>query len=64
MGGSSKWSRDDMIAQLNDPSIIYTTKPENVMKYASFMNQIGSLKNNPKSIDELFFPGSDVANGN
>jgi NitT/TauT family transport system substrate-binding protein len=49
---------------LNDPSIKYTTKPENVMKYATFMNQIGSLKNNPKSIDELFFAGSDVAGGN
>lgn len=64
MGGSSKWSRDDMIGLLNDPSIKYTTKPENVMKYAAFMNQIGSLKNNPKSIDELFFAGADVAGGN
>jgi len=34
------------------------------MKYATFMNQIGSLKNNPKSIDELFFAGNDIAGGN
>ena len=32
---------------LNDPKIYYTTKPENVMKYATFMHEIGSLKNEP-----------------
>jgi len=64
MGGSSKWSKADMVELLNDPSIKYTTKPENVMKYATFMNQIGSIKNAPKSLDELFFVGADVAGGN
>ena len=64
MGGSSKWSKADMVELLNDPSIKYTTKPENVMKYATFMHQIGSMKNAPKSIDELFFAGADVSGGN
>lgn len=64
MGGSSKWSKADMVELLNDPSIKYTTKPENVMKYATFMHQIGSVKNAPKSIDELFFVGADVSGGN
>lgn len=62
MGGSGNVK--DMVEILNDPSTKYTTKPENVMKYALFMNDIGSLKNRPKSLDELFFAGSDVSSGN
>ena len=34
------------------------------MKYANFMNDIGSLKHRPKSITELFFDGSDITSGN
>ncbi len=64
MGGSSAGSEEDMIAILNDPTTKYTLKPENVMKYATFMNSIGSLKNKPTTIDELFFKGSDLSGGN
>lgn len=64
MGGTAAGSSEDMMAILNDPSTKYTIKPENVMKYATFMNSIGSLKNKPASIDELFFKGTDVAGGN
>jgi NitT/TauT family transport system substrate-binding protein len=63
MGGPGKWSMNDMVTMLNDPTIKYTTTPENVMKYALFMHDIGSLKNRPASIRELFFPGVDVQNG-
>ena len=64
MGGGSKWSKEDMIAILNDPKTVYTTKPENVMKYANFMYEIGSMKNKPKDVAELFVPGTDVSGGN
>jgi NitT/TauT family transport system substrate-binding protein len=64
MGGPGKWSLSDMVAMLNDPSIKYTTTPENVMKYALFMHDIGSLKTRPASIRELFFAGIDLQNGN
>jgi NitT/TauT family transport system substrate-binding protein len=64
MGGASAGSAEDMIAILNDPTTKYTLKPENVMKYATFMNSIGSLKNKPNTIDELFFTGSDISGGN
>ena len=64
MGGPGKWSLNEMVAMLNDPSIKYTTTPENVMKYAVFMHEIGSIKNRPTSIPELFFPGVDLQNGN
>jgi NitT/TauT family transport system substrate-binding protein len=64
MGGSGKWSLNEMVAMLNDPSIKYTTTPENVMKYAYFMHDIGSMKNRPASIRELFFPGVELGTGN
>ena len=64
MGGASAGSAEDMIAILNDPTTKYTLKPENVMKYATFMNSIGSLKNKPATIDELFFKGTDISGGN
>jgi len=39
-------------------------KPENVLKYAAFMNGIGSLKNKPTSISDLFFDTTEIAGGN
>ena len=63
MGGSSKWALNDMVAMLNDTAIKYTTTPENVMKYANFMHDIGSLKNRPGSVRELFFEGVNLSAG-
>jgi NitT/TauT family transport system substrate-binding protein len=63
MGGGAG-SASDMLAILNDPSTKYTLQPENVMKYALFMHEIGSLKNRPASIGDLFFSGADVSAGN
>ncbi len=41
---------------LNDPETIFTTTPQNVLKYVTFMNKIGSIKATPESWKELFFP--------
>lgn len=62
MGGSG--AVDEMVDILNDPALKYTTKPENVMKYARFMNDIQSLKHRPESLEELFFPGPAISAGN
>ncbi|HWL27779.1 MAG TPA: ABC transporter substrate-binding protein [Burkholderiaceae bacterium] len=62
MGGSG--SVDEMVEILNDPSVKYTTKPENVMKYAAFMNDIKSIKHRPEKLEELFFPGPAISSGN
>lgn len=43
-------------AMLNDPKIVYTTTPQNVMKYVDFMLKIGSIKSRPGSWKDLFFP--------
>lgn len=64
MGGGKTFSVDDMVAILDDPATKYTTTPENVMKYANFMNDIGSLKNRPADIRDLFFDYGDIAAGN
>jgi NitT/TauT family transport system substrate-binding protein len=62
MGGRG-WDLNELVSILEDPSTKYTTIPENVMKYASFMHEIGTLKNKPLSITELFFDGADVSAG-
>jgi NitT/TauT family transport system substrate-binding protein len=41
---------------LNDPENVFTTTPQNVMKYAEFMHKVGSIKEKPASWSELFFP--------
>jgi NitT/TauT family transport system substrate-binding protein len=48
-------SRNDIVEVLNDPHVKFTTTPENVMKYAEFMNDSGSIKNRPGSWKDLFF---------
>lgn len=41
---------------LNDPENVFTTTPQNVMKYAEFMHKVGSIKEMPASWKDLFFP--------
>jgi NitT/TauT family transport system substrate-binding protein len=45
----------DILAMLNDPNIVYTTTPQNVMKYVNFMLKAGSIKVRPESWKDLFF---------
>jgi NitT/TauT family transport system substrate-binding protein len=54
---------DEMVTVLRDPAIRFTTRPENVMKYAEFMHSIGSIKARPSAWTELFFPEIHSANG-
>ena len=63
MGGKG-WTVDELAAMLDEPTTKYTTQPENVMKYATFMHEIGSLKNQPASIKDLFFSAAEISAGN
>ena len=47
---------ETILGLLNDPEIVYTTTPNNVMKYVDFMYKIGSIKVKPDSWKDLFFP--------
>ena len=58
-----KSSVDSILKMLNDPEIVYTTTPQNVMKYVDFMNKIGSIKAKPDSWKDLFFPNIHHAPG-
>jgi NitT/TauT family transport system substrate-binding protein len=51
-----KTSQDDMMRMLNDPDTHFTVAPEGVMKYAEFMHRVGTLRAEPASWKDLFFP--------
>lgn len=50
-----KDSVEDIERMLNDPQTVFTTTPQNVMKYADFMYKIGAIKVRPESWRDLFF---------
>ncbi len=58
-----KDSLASILALLNDPAIVYTTTPQNVMKYANFMAKTGAIKTAPASWKELFFPNAQTLPG-
>jgi NitT/TauT family transport system substrate-binding protein len=51
-----KDSADNIFKMLNDPNVVYTTTPQNVMKYVDFMQKIGAIKVKPETWKDLFFP--------
>lgn len=48
---------------LSNPQVQYTMVPQNTMKYADFMNKVGSIKKKPASWKDLFFPDIQNASG-
>jgi NitT/TauT family transport system substrate-binding protein len=65
LGATSEdgFSRDELITLLKDPAMKFTTTPENIMKYADFMQSVGSIKKRPDSWKDLFFPEAQTAPG-
>jgi len=57
------YSVAELVEVLRDPDIRFTTTPENIEKYAEFMNDIGSIENRPDSWRDLFFPEIHAAPG-
>jgi NitT/TauT family transport system substrate-binding protein len=52
----TKNSVDDILAIINDKDYAFTLQPQKVFATAQFMAKIGSIKQAPASIDDLFFP--------
>jgi NitT/TauT family transport system substrate-binding protein len=50
------FSPEELAEVVKDPSVKFTTSPENIMKYAEFMHSIGSIKTRPASWTDMFFP--------
>jgi NitT/TauT family transport system substrate-binding protein len=48
-------SVDDIVQIISDKDYAYTLRPQKVLKTAQFMAKIGTLKQSPVSIDDLFF---------
>lgn len=53
--GGAGFSPDELVEVLEDPDIEFTTTPANMMKYARFMHDIGSIGHMPESWRDLFF---------
>lgn len=51
-----KSPESEILAMLNDPAIEFTLVPQRLMKITSFMHQVGSIKVQPSSWKDLFFP--------
>jgi len=51
-----KDSVDNILKMMNDPDIVYTTTPQNIMKFAEFMAKTGAIKAKPESWRDFFFP--------
>jgi NitT/TauT family transport system substrate-binding protein len=58
-----KDSVDNILRMLDDPQIVYTTTPQNVMKYVDFMYKTGTIKVKPDSWRDLFFPNAHGSSG-
>jgi NitT/TauT family transport system substrate-binding protein len=54
---------DDIARMLDDPQVVFTTTPQNVMKYADFMYKTGAIKVKPDSWRDLFFPNVYALSG-
>jgi len=54
----------EIVDVLRDPAIAFTTTPQNTLKYAAFMHEIGSIEHLPASWRDLFFPEIHDAPGN
>jgi NitT/TauT family transport system substrate-binding protein len=59
----SSLSPASVAAMLRDPENVFTTTPQNIMKYAAFMHRTGAIANMPADWRELFFPEIHGAQG-
>ena len=57
---TGEWLYDKI---LTNPQVQYTLVPQNTMKYADFMNKVGTTKKKPASWKDLFFPEIHTAAG-
>jgi NitT/TauT family transport system substrate-binding protein len=54
--GGGKESVDQILKMMNDPQVEYTLAPQRLLPYAQFMYKVGTIKNEPASWKDMFFP--------
>jgi len=52
----TKESLDDLIKEIRQPALAYTTTPQNITKFSDFMYKTGTIKTKPAGWKDLFFP--------
>ena len=50
-----KLTVDELVALLNEPNMVFSPAPQNLLKAAQFFNRNGIIKQNPTSWKEFFF---------
>jgi len=63
LANDRKNSVDDILAMISDKDYAFTLQPQKVLKTAEFMAKIGSIKQAPQLIGDLFFPEMLPAGG-
>jgi NitT/TauT family transport system substrate-binding protein len=53
---SAKIAKPEVLAMLQDGTMLYSVAPTGIMKFATFMAMTGELKSKPKSWEDVFFP--------
>ncbi len=53
---NSKLDLDTVEKLIAHPEIIYSTTPQNILKYTDFMARVGTIRNKPERWQDLFFP--------
>ncbi len=56
MSGDRRSTAADILAIIGDKDYAYTLRPAKVLRTAQFMARIGSIRQAPASLDEMFFP--------
>jgi NitT/TauT family transport system substrate-binding protein len=56
LANDTKSSLDGIFAIISDKDYAYTLKPQKVLKTAQFMHKVGTIKQAPKAVEDLFFP--------
>jgi ABC-type nitrate/sulfonate/bicarbonate transport system substrate-binding protein len=59
----SKLAIDFVEKIIRDPENVFTTTPQNVMKYATFLRKVGTIDAAPEKWSDLFFPEIHAASG-
>jgi NitT/TauT family transport system substrate-binding protein len=52
----TKESLDDLIKEISQPSLAYTTTPLRITQFSDFMHKTGTIKTKPGSWKDIFFP--------
>ena len=54
---------DDLVAQLNDPGFEFTSRPQRIAHFTTFLNRIGTMKANVGDWKELFWESAHQQQG-